>query len=299
MKWLNYGTGAIEMSRPLKNTVDYFSHYCTPDRYIQFIEKRHGNNGYVVYFKIQELLCQYENHYIDLSNEAEKLMIQDYINLDYDLIESVLMTFVEIGFIDKKLWNCNQIIWCQSLVDKFKDVYNKRRTDLPCKENIIINPIVSDVNNSDNSEYTVNNSDNSEHSVNYIQRKETKETKETKEKNTAPKSKILSDSFNNENPNQSIQVVYSKGAIEFGTWFVDTYPYDYASREHEINEAAKVYDELSKLSDINYIYEVCVYAMNNYEVLNTGTNFTPNELLKNWNGTLCYEVLIYKMEDDN
>jgi len=45
----------------------------------------------------------------------------------------MLNLLVEMGAIDKDLWECDKIIWSQNLVDNVTEVYRNRRRELPCK----------------------------------------------------------------------------------------------------------------------------------------------------------------------
>ena len=44
------------MTRPKKQTVDYFPHSCNHKKTIYILEERYGNNGYSFWFKLLEML---------------------------------------------------------------------------------------------------------------------------------------------------------------------------------------------------------------------------------------------------
>jgi hypothetical protein len=65
--------------RPEKYTVDYFPHNVNhnEDLWVKRISRKYGNNGYAIYYKLLEILGGSKNHYIDISEEDEKLFFEE------------------------------------------------------------------------------------------------------------------------------------------------------------------------------------------------------------------------------
>lgn len=137
------------MGRPKKQTVDYFPHFVTGSRRtISILETRWKNDGYAFWFKLLELLCTTDGHAFNLSTVANQEYLYSYTKTDPEMAYSIIEMLVDLENIDKELWEQHKIIWCQSLVDNLKLVYDKRTTPVPKKpfsvENIPENPPKTD-----------------------------------------------------------------------------------------------------------------------------------------------------------
>lgn len=122
------------MGRPRKQTVEYFPHYVTTDSKTKFIlEESWGNNGYAFWFKLLELLGRSEGHYYDCSATSNEKYLVALMKIDLDTIHEIMETLVDLGNIDKELWEGRKVIWCQSLVDNLQDVYSKRTVSAPTR----------------------------------------------------------------------------------------------------------------------------------------------------------------------
>ncbi len=122
------------MGRPRKQTVDYFPHFVSTDSRTRFIlEDGWGNDGYAFWFKLLELLCRSEGHYYDCSETANEKYLVALMKMEQENISKIIETLVDLGNIDKELWEEHKIIWCQSLVDNLQDVYSKRTVSAPTR----------------------------------------------------------------------------------------------------------------------------------------------------------------------
>lgn len=121
------------MGRPLKNTAEYFPHYVKVGSTLYILEQKWGNDGYAFWYKLHELLCTQEGHYYDCSKEANCIYLSAYTRIDNCTVENIICTLAELGEIDKELWKNDRIIWCQSLVNDLKPLYDKRTSKLPEK----------------------------------------------------------------------------------------------------------------------------------------------------------------------
>jgi len=121
------------MSRPRKNTVDYFPHTATHKETIYILEQQFGNDGYALWYKLLEQLATTENHYIDTKNSKSLLYLSSRAKLTKDKCLEVLNLLSELDAIDLKLWKEKGVIWCQNFVDGIADVYKKRKVGIPQK----------------------------------------------------------------------------------------------------------------------------------------------------------------------
>lgn len=127
------------MGRKEKQTVDYFPHFCKHKKTMYIIERQFGNDGYALWFKTLELLGQSDGHFIDCGNSDEWEYYASYCGINAISAAEILDKLAHLGAIDKELWK-NRIIWSDNFIDGIKEVYKKRKADLPKK------PIYSGIN---------------------------------------------------------------------------------------------------------------------------------------------------------
>lgn len=122
------------MPRPRKQTADYFPHFARKNsRTLSILEHRWGNDGYAFWFKLLEILCDSDGHCYDCSANSNRVYIEAFTNTDNATATEILDTLADLGKIDRELWRLRSLIWCQSLVDNFAQLYSKRTESLPLK----------------------------------------------------------------------------------------------------------------------------------------------------------------------
>jgi hypothetical protein len=120
------------MSRPRKQTVDYFPHSSNHKKTMFILEQRWGNDGYAFWFKLLETLAGTEGHFIDLNDDANWAYLQAKTRLDEVICKEILDLLSKIDAIDKELWE-NKVVWSQNFVDGIADVYRNRKVDMPVR----------------------------------------------------------------------------------------------------------------------------------------------------------------------
>jgi len=118
------------MSRPNKQTVDYFPHYVNPSKTLRILQTQHGNDGYAFWFKMLQILGRTEGHAYDCNNSAEWLDLVTETHVPEDRAKEILETLALLDMIDKKLWG-KKIIWVQHFVDEHVALYLRRKVGLP------------------------------------------------------------------------------------------------------------------------------------------------------------------------
>ena len=131
------------MTRPRKETVDYFPHYCVGGRTLFILQAKFGNDGYAFWFKLLELLGTSEGHSYNYSRPPDWEFLLAKTAVSEDTARDILDTLIDLDAIDKELAK-NKIIWCQHLVDNISEAYKRRQSPLPQK------PIPKPVANNDN-----------------------------------------------------------------------------------------------------------------------------------------------------
>ena len=127
------------MSRPQKNTVDYFPHIIQNGKTMFVIESKYGNDGYAFWFKLLELLGSSNNHVYDCNKPDNWEFLLAKTKVSNDIGNEILNTLSKLDAIDSHLWQ-NKIIWCQNFVDGIADVYKRRTVEIPKK------PVLDNIN---------------------------------------------------------------------------------------------------------------------------------------------------------
>jgi len=115
------------MATPRRNTVDYFPHLIGYGKKMDFIEKRHGNDGYATWFKILESLATTDNHYLNLNDSIEVSFLSAKCNVEETKLLEIINDLVRIKVFDKELWDY-KVLWSQTFYDNIQDAYKRRAT---------------------------------------------------------------------------------------------------------------------------------------------------------------------------
>ena len=119
------------MARPAKNTVDYFTHECIRDKERSIIENEFGHEGYVFYFKLQELLGRSQGHHIKCSTPADWKYFCYEVSIDKDKAIKIINLMLDLELLDRFFWEEHQIIWWPRFLALLAPVYKKRQRALP------------------------------------------------------------------------------------------------------------------------------------------------------------------------
>lgn len=117
------------MGRKARLTVDYFPHYIGDGKKTFTITEKYGNDGYATWWKILELLAKTDNHYLDLSTEAEIMFVASFCKVSESLLIDIVSDIVKLEEIDAELWE-SRIVWNQKFIESIQFAYFKRNN--PC-----------------------------------------------------------------------------------------------------------------------------------------------------------------------
>jgi hypothetical protein len=137
------------MTRPRKDTVEYFPHYCEHGKVLFILENKFGNDGYAVFYKILELLSKTEGHCYDCSGMENWEFLLSRMGTNEEVVLEILEKLAAMEIIDRLLWN-EKRIWMQSLVDSLFGVYKRRESKLPPKPGLLYTEIPPTRINRDN-----------------------------------------------------------------------------------------------------------------------------------------------------
>lgn len=118
------------MTRPRKQTVDYFPHTCKHGKTMFILEKRYGVHGYAFWFKLLELLGSSEGHFFDCNDPANWEYLCVVTGLESELCTEALELLAKLDAIDSELWEA-KVIWSENFVKGVTDAYRNRRVDPP------------------------------------------------------------------------------------------------------------------------------------------------------------------------
>jgi len=114
------------MARPKKNTAEYFPHLCNHGKKMAYIERRYGNDGYAVWYKILEKLAEANDHYLYLENEIEADFLAGYCLVDLEKLNAILEDLVKVNALDNGAWK-KKIVYSCTLLDSLADLYARRK----------------------------------------------------------------------------------------------------------------------------------------------------------------------------
>jgi len=93
---------------------------------MHIIEKKYGNDGYAVWFKMLEQLGHTDDHHIDISEETKQMYLSSVFNVSEELMISILDDLAKLGAIHKELWNDHRIIWSDKFIGSIEEAYKRR-----------------------------------------------------------------------------------------------------------------------------------------------------------------------------
>ena len=120
------------MSRPKKQTVDYFAHVVKPGKTLFILERKFGNDGYSFWFKLLEVLGATDGHSYDINPIENREYLWAYCNVSEETGIAILKACVDMDAIDSEL-HSKGIIWSDNFVSNLAHLYSKRTSELPVK----------------------------------------------------------------------------------------------------------------------------------------------------------------------
>ena len=124
------------MGRPISDTAEYFSHYAEGGVMpVKVLERKFANDGYAVWYKLQEILGRTPGHYLDLRQwDSYEAYLCDF-GVDDELLEAILTYLAESGWIDAELW-AKRVVWMPSFIDGLAWLYKKRGREVPLQPDL-------------------------------------------------------------------------------------------------------------------------------------------------------------------
>lgn len=125
------------MSKPPKETIDYFPHFCTQGKTLFIIQNYFKNDGYAFWFKLLELLGRSKKHYFDCRNNENLEFLSALMGLMSTSCIQILDKLAQLDAIDPILWE-NRIVFSENFVSNLGVLYNRRSNKCLHKRDICI-----------------------------------------------------------------------------------------------------------------------------------------------------------------
>ena len=120
--------------RPPSKNVDYFPHHCKDDQKLKVIQRRYGSQGYEAFYRIREALGDAEYHRINLGKDLEREMFEMKMKVDRKVIYGTIEILSVLGWLDRKAYEDDKLLWSDAFVNSIKPVYANRRQPIPTKD---------------------------------------------------------------------------------------------------------------------------------------------------------------------
>lgn len=110
------------MARPRKKTLEFFMHDtgARHDLKIKSLERRHGNDGYAVYFKLLEMCGQQEGMCLNLQSPlVVEQVIEETRMRDEAHLYAIIQTCCEVGLFCSSHWSVKREIFSNGLYKRY------------------------------------------------------------------------------------------------------------------------------------------------------------------------------------
>ena len=134
------------VGRPHKYDAEYFPHFCNHNRILEIIVAKFGNDGYSFYYRLREILGKTPKHGYDANSKLKYDYLLTKTGVDSELADSIIALLCEFGEIDANLWKIKKLIWWQNFVDSLKELYKKRKNELPTKNDFELSVLMQKEN---------------------------------------------------------------------------------------------------------------------------------------------------------
>ncbi len=127
------------MSRPQKNTIDYFSHDsdASDGKTLTILFNHFGHEGLSAWWLLLEIVSKTRNHVIGIRNPETFEYLAAKMHFKPERLREILQKMADLEAIDKPLF-VSGYIWCQNFVDRQEPVYKSRSKPLPTKPELSV-----------------------------------------------------------------------------------------------------------------------------------------------------------------
>jgi hypothetical protein len=117
--------------RSKKDTAEYFPHQAEHGKTLFIILEKWGNDGYTAFYRLLEMLCKSDGHYLSLKDGEDLIYASAYCRVTEEVLIALVDLLVALNKVDPELWKDRRVVWYQSFVDGLAPLYRNRRRPLP------------------------------------------------------------------------------------------------------------------------------------------------------------------------
>ena len=122
---------AEKKGRPHRYDADFFQHHCHNNQVLEIIISKYQSTGYAFYYRLQELLGKTPGHGYNANSNLKYEYLLSKTGVNVEECDEIIAFLCDFDELNAEEWANNKIIWWQSFVDGFTDLYKKRRTIIP------------------------------------------------------------------------------------------------------------------------------------------------------------------------
>ncbi len=117
----------------IKRKAAWFPHYVRKGRTKTLLRERFGNDGYSFWYTLLEILTDSDGLFMDCSKPSEWRYLCSEAFVDEETAERIIAYLIELGKVDKELWEGKRIIWVEQLAENLKGAFRRTKGGVPKK----------------------------------------------------------------------------------------------------------------------------------------------------------------------
>lgn len=114
-----------------RTNVEWFPHPVAHGRKMGLLERKYGNNGYAVWFKILEEVGSSNGLAIQLRDEVQIELYASRCLVEPDVFMQIVGDLIRWEEFDKTLWETRRVLYSAKFIKSVAEVYRKRKTPPP------------------------------------------------------------------------------------------------------------------------------------------------------------------------
>ena len=126
--------------RSRRDTAEYFPHQAEHGKTLFIIMEKWKNDGYTAFYRLLEMLCKADGHYLSLRDGEDLIYASAYCRVSEEVLIEIVDLLVALKKVDRELWNQNRVVWYQGFVEGLAPLYRNRRRPLPGRPNFSEKP---------------------------------------------------------------------------------------------------------------------------------------------------------------
>lgn len=114
------------MARPRKVGLDYFPLDCTLDDKVEFIDAKHGNDGFAVWVRLLQAIYQTESGEFNYSEVFRRITAAKRANISLETWEEIVQSCLDVGLFDKTEFEAREVLTSDGIKKRIDAVSSDR-----------------------------------------------------------------------------------------------------------------------------------------------------------------------------